>query len=97
MEKQQIKSEKLALMARFKSSGQTVAAFCKKENISPNTFFYWRKKLSKNESAEKVGFIPLQKASESFFLGFAEVIFPSGARIVFHRPVPFSELKQLMV
>ncbi len=32
-------------MARFAASGLTVAAFCKAECISTNSFFYWKRLL----------------------------------------------------
>jgi len=32
-------------MARFPASGLTVAAFCKAEGISTNSFFYWKRLL----------------------------------------------------
>jgi hypothetical protein len=34
-----------ALLARFASSGQTVAAFCQHESVSPASFYRWRSLL----------------------------------------------------
>jgi hypothetical protein len=35
----------VARFARYRSSGSSVARFCKQERVSPNTFYYWAKRL----------------------------------------------------
>jgi transposase-like protein len=34
-----------ARFARYRSSGLSVAGFCKQEGVSTNTFYYWAKRL----------------------------------------------------
>lgn len=34
-----------ARFARYLTSGLSVARFCKQEQVSPNTFYYWAKRL----------------------------------------------------
>ena len=45
------------LWNRQQECGLDVKAFCSNEGIAESTFYYWRKKLQRKESAK--GFIPL--------------------------------------
>ena len=45
------------LQNRQEESGLNVRAFCSNEGIAPATFYYWLKKLQKNNQPK--GFIPL--------------------------------------
>jgi hypothetical protein len=47
----------LELWSRHQECGLDVTAFCSNEGIAKSTFYYWRKKLQRKESAK--GFIPL--------------------------------------
>jgi hypothetical protein len=49
-------SKILELIKRQKETGLTISAFCINEGIAKSTFFYWRKKFSKEPVK---GFIPL--------------------------------------
>ena len=35
----------VAMFAKHRASGISVARFCKQERVSPNTFYYWAKRL----------------------------------------------------
>jgi hypothetical protein len=50
------KTKALELISRQKETGLTITAFCANEGIPKSSFYYWRKKLSGNESGK---FIPL--------------------------------------
>ena len=45
------------IIERQKESGLSVKSFCINEGIAPSTFFYWQKKLSKEDTGGR--FIPL--------------------------------------
>ena len=47
----------LDLYRRHEESGLTVRDFCSNEGIAPSTFYYWLKKVKKNNTARN--FIPL--------------------------------------
>jgi hypothetical protein len=56
-------SKFLKLYHRQQESGLTVKDFCSNEGIPESTFYYWRKKLQKNNTAQD--FIPLVVKSSS--------------------------------
>ena len=51
-------SKFLELYHRQQDSGLTVKDFCSNEGIAASSFYYWRKKLRKN-NVERKNFIPL--------------------------------------
>ena len=87
-------SEKMRkLYTEWQQSDLSRKAFCKQENVNYATFNYWHKQFS---SDQETGFaeisIPLKQESD-----FAsELIFPSGARMVFHSAPLASWLKELV-
>ena len=56
-------SKFLKLYHRQQECGLTVKDFCSNEGIAESTFYYWRKKLQKNNTAQD--FIPLVVKSSS--------------------------------
>ena len=87
-------SEKMrTLYDTWQQSGLSRKAFCKRENISYATFYYWQKRFSAHE---QTGFteIPVPIQEESDFR--AELIFPSGVRMVFPSAPPILWLKELI-
>ena len=38
------------ILSRFQRSGQTLREFCPAENLSPSTFWWWRRKLGQSGS-----------------------------------------------
>ncbi|MCU0431375.1 MAG: hypothetical protein MUF42_15535 [Cytophagaceae bacterium] len=85
-------SEKMRkLYSQWQQSGLNRKVFCQQENINYATFNYWHKQFSTDQD---MGFteIPIQHEPE-----FAsELIFPSGARIVFHSAPSVLWLKELV-
>ena len=87
--------QKQLMLDQWSSSGQSIVAFCKEQNIAYHSFFYWQKKLSKTESSSKGKFLKLPSSSKSLQSPGAEVIYPNGTRIVFHSLPEVFLLKQL--
>jgi hypothetical protein len=53
-----LSSSKMAgLLERQKESGISIKSFCSNEGIAPSTFYYWQKKLRKDDTGRR--FIPL--------------------------------------
>lgn len=40
-------------LVRYRRSGQSVAAFCRDEGVSPPSFYQWRKRLQSAEAVEE--------------------------------------------
>lgn len=49
-------------LAEQQISGQSIAAWCKEQSIKDNQFYYWRKKLSRDQvdTLQPVKWVPLQ-------------------------------------
>ena len=43
------------VMRQQESSGLSISAFCRKSEVAEGSFFYWRRKLTKRQSAEESG------------------------------------------
>lgn len=54
--KRAVKNEewRRSIMKEFRSSGQTVRAFCRRKEICEGTFFGWRKRLSRPDRSAVV-------------------------------------------
>ena len=59
-------SKILELIKRQKETGLTISAFCNNEGIPKSTYYYWRKKLSKEPGRR---FIPLLVTNTAGNLG----------------------------
>ncbi|MHB1036476.1 MAG: IS66 family insertion sequence element accessory protein TnpA [Pirellulales bacterium] len=82
-------------MARFRKARQSVAEFCRKEEVSAPSFYQWRKRLAQRpRSAEKAaGFRPVRLAGTNGTLVAAAVAvqLPGGTQL----HVPTSERRAL--
>lgn len=49
-------------LAEQQISGQSIAAWCKEQSIKDNQFYYWRKKLSRDQvdTPQPVKWVPVQ-------------------------------------
>jgi transposase len=85
------KEEMRQLYAQWQQSGLSRQAFCKQENIHYATFHYWHKQFNQLQDGgfSEVSLAPPQTVS-------AELIFPSGVRMVFHSTPPVGWLKELV-
>ena len=59
-----------ALLARFASGGQTVAAFCQRESVSVASFYRWRSLLGSGLDA---GHVPVVSALPLTKTGFVDL------------------------
>ena len=65
------------LIDRWKTSGQSVAAFCAANRVSPATFYSWRKRLAtrgRDTAARAPTFAPVRVVPDPT----ADVILPNG-------------------
>jgi putative transposase len=59
--------------------GQTIAEWCKQNDIKPNTYYYWQRQVRKQFYQEMTSALPPVPGSEEVSVTFAEVpIRPSG-------------------
>ena len=69
------------MLARQKRSGLSVAAFCRREQISPPSFYQWRRRLAngpRSESAPQFVPVSIQPPAGADF----EIRLPSGVSVV---------------
>jgi hypothetical protein len=66
-------------LSRFAAGEQSAAAFCASEGVSPNSFFYWKRRLAGPAVAPDAGpcFLPVRVAPPSP----VEVVLPNGATL----------------
>jgi len=85
---------RLSILQEFAGSSLTVVAFCAQKNLSPSTFYQWRKRLTKsptpNDSAPKGSFIPVTLASPEEVLCQKSSDFPSGFTLNFNGSLSLS-------
>lgn len=86
-------SEMHLVYLKWQDSGLNRMSFCKQEKISYASFNYWHKRFS---TTKETGFseiaLSLQKGSGPW----AELIFPSGVRLVFPSAPPIAWLKEFI-
>ena len=78
-------------LVSFHSSGLSVAEFCRREDVSPPSFYQWRKRLGRNPQTSRPSSAagqPSTAQSQQRFVpvsvslsAMAEVEFPNGVRI----------------
>lgn len=72
------------------ASGLSISAFCREHDVSPASFFSWRRRLATDSREEAAGkFIPIElaTATPSATPGGFEVALPNGLRV--HVPPQF--------
>lgn len=89
--KKRIPQDALPLVDEWEQSGMSKKQFCQERNIAPSTFYYWCKKKS-----EVNDFMPVKIKEEAVESSSTEVVFPTGARVIFHKGVTASFLKSLL-
>lgn len=53
------------IIARQKAGGESVSAYCRKENLSEKSFYAWRRRLGKRSSGKLKDFIELSPVAPS--------------------------------
>jgi len=101
-----IREEWIDRMARYRASGFTIERFCKQENYTSGTFYYWKKRLDKaNELAGSESFEPapanpalMQKQSAAAYSDSKplEIELPNGAIIRMSGDVSESQIAMVL-
>ena len=72
-------------LARFRKSGSSVSAFCRKERVSVPSFYQWRKRLSVGSNGPSVlasGFAPVRLVASASLIvqlrGGTQLQIPAG-------------------
>lgn|SRR5690606_36571421 len=89
----------LALISQWQSSGISQNIFCKQQGLPYSVFQYWLKKFRKSSEEPKSGFLEMKIPEEvisSETKTEIEIIFPSGARVVFKSQPETSFLRSLV-
>ncbi|MCR6642780.1 MAG: hypothetical protein NVV82_28265 [Sporocytophaga sp.] len=89
------KEEMYLLISSWKESGISQNAFCEQHNLPYSIFQYWLKKF-KIEAEEQESVFTEIKISSSSVSCPIEIIFPSGARVVFKSLPESSFLRSLV-
>jgi hypothetical protein len=76
----------------WQTSGLSKKEFCRQRNISYHTFHYWCKRLI---SPRATGFTEMRVQSREP-IRECEIMFPSGARMIFHGEPSVSWLRELL-
>lgn len=88
----------MPLVEAWQQSGQSKKQFCSEQNISYQIFIYWCRKLieEKNHTSSFIPVTVKKTVEENSGKSHAEVIFPSGAKVIFNEPVEASFLRNLL-
>lgn len=71
--------EMFGLIKEFESSDLNGKEFCRTKGLVPSTFYYWKKKKAREESAGSGGFIAINPRTGTE--GTLELIYPNGIRL----------------
>ncbi len=77
------KQEMISLIEAWKISSLPQHVFCKEHQVPYNIFQYWYRKFKKENNKEVSDFVEMKIKSGKTFSANCEIIFPSGARLVF--------------
>lgn len=81
------------VISRQKASGQSIAAFCREEEIPPASFFSWRRRLARTAaSTPQFVAVPIAPPSADF-----EVRLPGGVSISVPARFDESSLRRLLL
>ena len=79
----------------WQTSGLSKKAFCRQRNIVYQTFHYWYKRIAKGPSSGFVE-VPLPQFERSGGSGGCEIVFPSGARMLFQGEPSANWLREVL-
>jgi hypothetical protein len=90
-------SEMFALIELWEQSGLSGKSFCKEQNISCHTFYYWLNKFKqKDKDFQSPGFVPINVSKPASALSSCEIVFPDGKRLIFHEKIEATFLRTLL-
>ena len=72
--------KKAALVQDFKNSGMSMAAWCRKQNVSYHTFNGWLRRISSKGSFAVI--TPIQSKDTDVCIGEIEVYLPNRTRLI---------------
>jgi transposase-like protein len=72
--------KKAALVLDFKNSGMSMAAWCRKQNLSYHTFNGWLRRISSKGSFAVIS--PVQSKDSDACIGVIEVYLPNQTRLI---------------
>jgi hypothetical protein len=90
----------LALVSQWQSSGMSQNIFCKCQGLPYSVFQYWLKKFRKSSGEDGSEFIEMkvsEEANQAEGKGEIEVIFPSGAKVIFKACPDVSFIRSLVI
>jgi hypothetical protein len=84
-------------LARYRSSGQTVAQFCAAEGVSIPSFYVWKRTLTAAPAASGGGptLVPI-RLTPSPIAAAIELVFPSGAVLRFPGDTPAGRIADIV-
>jgi hypothetical protein len=74
------KEKKAVLVQDFKNSGMSMAAWCRKQNVSYHTFNGWLRRISSKGSFAVI--TPIQSKDNDACVGVIEVHLPNQTRLI---------------
>lgn len=86
------KEEMEVVIIEWQSSGLSKKAFCRERNIVYQTFHNWYKRLNTSTTP---GFVELSLPQRDRHVGY-EIVFPSGARMIFQGEPSASWLREVL-
>ena len=85
------------LIEEWKRSGLSQKELSNQHGINPHVFGYWLRRYRENREASKAaGFVSVEMEQRPIESVLAEVIYPSGTRLVFKERVGLAFLQSLL-
>lgn len=87
------------MIDQWQRGGLSQKKYCEQNNIAYHHFHYWYKRYLDQRAADNntntTGFIPVALNTASS-LGYVELQWPDGKKILFHQPISVDYLKALI-
>lgn len=90
------KEEMIFYIKEWRASGESKKSFCARYGIAPSVLQYWHSKLENQDTENQSGFVEVRPSSKTSAIIPIEVVFPSGARIVFSQDTDPSFIRSLV-
>jgi len=94
------------VLRRWRRSGLSAAAFCRREGMAPQTLSYWKRVLGpakavvrRRRAAQPVGFVPVRlvDSADGVAAGGLEIALASGDRLVVREGVTRELLREALL
>jgi len=77
---------------QLKESGKRVKAFCEDRGITPNQYYYLRKKQSKEKESKFEQLIPVSNGPDSGI----RILYPNGVQLELYGEISISQIRRLL-